>query len=229
MPNNGRITLCPYYRDEKNLSISCEDVFRRFRWPAQKKRWLDAYCDKDWRDCPHAKELSGLYEKLEEDMSDTGKIVLEQKHKIAALEKELRKTASMLGRAESREKKKDADIKQLRHEKNVLEQLYIKNKNLYNESRENEKKLTATFNELVGFYEKRFAYLIIRIGGFLGEAGFKKWAETHVPEIVPRFGEEKELLGYEARGKEIDDEHKSGRAAAEAEETGGNENESSER
>ena len=45
MPNNGRITLCPYYRDEKNLSISCEDVFRRFRWKKQKTNWMDTYCD----------------------------------------------------------------------------------------------------------------------------------------------------------------------------------------
>ena len=124
MPNNGRITLCPYYRDEKNLSISCEDTFRRFRWPAQKKRHLDTYCDKNWQACPHAKRLTELYSSMEgEDMNSK---IKKLQHENEELKKELRKEVSMLGKSQKREQEKDELIRKLRHEKGVAEKLYFK-------------------------------------------------------------------------------------------------------
>ena len=57
---------------------------------------MDNYCDRDWTACEWAASLNEVYEK-EEDVSER----LEE-HKLQAIEKELRKTASMLGRAEKR-------------------------------------------------------------------------------------------------------------------------------
>jgi len=86
MPNNGRIAVCPYYRDEKNLSISCEDTYRRFRWPVQKSRWMDAYCDKGWEGCPFAQALNRLYERMGEGSMDGRE--LEMEHRLKASERE---------------------------------------------------------------------------------------------------------------------------------------------
>ena len=106
MPNNGRVTLCPYYRDEKNLSISCEDTFHRFRWAAQKRRHMDTFCDKDWKSCPYAQEIGAMYEKGDY-MDEVKRAAFE----LEATKKELRKTATMLGKAQKREKEKDEKIR----------------------------------------------------------------------------------------------------------------------
>lgn len=220
MPNNGRLTLCPYYRDEKNLSISCEDVFRRFRWGSQKKRWLDEYCDKNWQNCPHAKELGELYERMEDNVNNTDKTILGQEHKIRALEKELRKTASMLGRAEARERKKDGEIKQLRHENRVLEQLYFKNKDLVEEKQKKYEGLREDFKELSRAYEAEHAYLIWKNGGYLDLEAYHAWTHEYEYAIVPQI-EDNTILGIGVKVRRIEDEHEPRGHAAEDARTGG--------
>ena len=228
MPNNGRLTQCPFYRDEKNLSISCEDTFRRFRWPAQKKRWLDTYCDDAWKDCPHAKKLAELYEG--EDMSDTKKLA----HELSAKDKELRKVSAMLGKSQKREKEKDEKIRRLQRERNALETLYLKARGQVKELEGKTARLLEEFNGLSEIYEVRFAYLMSKQeGGVLKESDVAKWiAENEFAFTAEEFAEDKETGKQTVETWKVTvrkkDEHKPGGPAAENEEAGGSENQSAE-
>ena len=220
MPNNGRLTLCPFYRDEKNLSVSCEDTFRRFRWPAQKKRWLDTYCDADWKECPHAKKLMELYEG--EDMSETKRLA----HELSAKDKELRKISVMLGKSQKREQEKDEKIRRLQRERNALESLYIKAREQVKELEGKTARLLEEFNGLSEIYEVRFAYLMSKQeGGVLKESDVAKWiAENEFAFTAEEFAEDKETGKQTVETWKVTvrkkDEHKPGRPAGEIEETG---------
>ena len=188
MPNNGRITVCPFYRDEKNNSISCEDVFRRFRWHSKKVEWMDRYCDDNYKSCPYAQDLLQMYEEIER-----GDEMAEEKHMIEALRKELKKTASMLGRAEKRLAAKDDDIKDLRKKKRDAEDQAnywaTLAKNRKHQLREKNAEIAKLKNEVdvanqrlmdtCLIYEARFCYLMWRasIGSF-SEASFQEWAKN---------------------------------------------------
>ena len=171
MPNNGRITLCPYYRDEKNLSISCEDTYRRFRWPAQKIRWLDTYCDKNWQECPYARELNAVYERTGGEMNEKDRI----EHELRAKDKELRKVSAMMGKMEKREKEKDEKIRRLQRERGALEKLYIKARKQSAELEEKLEKVRKELEDLSLIYETRFAYLMDKAGGRLDEGELREW------------------------------------------------------
>ena len=174
MPNNGRIAVCPYYRDEKNLSISCEDTYRRFRWPVQKSRWMDAYCDKGWEGCPFAQALNRLYERMGEGSMDGRE--LEMEHRLKASEREKRKLSSLLGKAEKREKEKDAEIRKLRKRNRALEAFYVKNRAAMDGIRELKERMRAELELLAEIYEGRIAYLMANFaGGRLDEAAMKTW------------------------------------------------------
>ena len=196
MPNNGRITLCPYYRDEKNLSISCEDTFRRFRWPAQKSKWMDDYCDKDWNACPYAETLNEMYENLVEgdEMNNKNKMLAQ---KNAALEKELRKTASMLGRADKREKEKDQTILELRRKNRYLEEKYVEQRNVIEEAKKAEKRIQREINIITSVHEGLIAYLMATYtdGSFL-KADFDEWTEKYEYHISADFDDEDKIVRY---------------------------------
>ena len=210
MPNNGRITLCPYYRDEKNLSISCEDTYRRFRWPAQKKRWLDTYCDKAWKECPHAQELDRLYERIGGKMDEREKL----EHDLKAKEKELRKISAMMGKLEKREKEKDEKIRRLQRERNALESLYIKVRKELELSDNSRKRVAEENAGLSQWYAGVIAYLVSEFAGgnlFLKEA--YAWLERYEYKI---FENTMEKDVWEVVAREVkNDEHKSGGSAAE--------------
>lgn len=178
MPNNGRITLCPYYRDEKNLSISCEDVFRRFRWKKQKTNWMDTYCDADWKKCPHAQQLNLMYEEREVQMSEKEKRIVELEHENQQLKKELKKQASMLGRSEKREKAKEEDIKKLRSKNRYLEGKYMEYAGKVRQYEAHEKRLYDELTDIAAMYEARFAYLMCKDGsGTFSEDEFDAWSK----------------------------------------------------
>lgn len=213
MSNTGRITLCPYYRDEKNLSISCEDTFRRFRWPAQKKRWMDAYCDRDWKACPYTQELNKLYESFTGGNMDE-KTRLE--HEVKVLRGELRKTATMLGRRDKAVSRKDERIRTLENEKRALEQICARQKATLAETREKSEQAAEELKEIAAHYEARFAYLIsVFAGGRLDELDFLDWTTTHEFAIVPdelcEFEGRKITSGWSAVVKEIKEEQEDGK------------------
>lgn len=205
MPNNGRITLCPYYRDEKNLSISCEDVFRRFRWKSQKNKWLDTYCDKHWNRCPHAIELSRMYERMEDTMGEDNKRIVELEHEVAALRKELKKTASMLGRSEKREAAKEEEIKKLRKKNQYLEKKYIDYSGKLRQYEAHEQERVENMNGIVGMYEARFAYLMSEYsGGTFSEPEFRLWCVGK--EFSIGYDEKKRLFTVTVREEKKKDE-----------------------
>jgi len=160
MPNNGRITLCPYYRDEKNLSISCEDTYRTFRWPAQKKKHMDRYCDKNWKECPHARKLNRLYSRMGDD--ERMNTVEKLRHTEKELRRELKNLSTALGKSKKRENTKDEEIKELRRQRDAA---------------------LAQFNEMAATYEARLAYMMQLCGGFLDEVEARRWARSHDYEI----------------------------------------------
>lgn len=177
MPNNGRITLCPYYRSEKNLSISCEDTFRQFRWPAQKRKWLDTYCDKNWKECTHAQRLNKLYERAQGGNMDK---ILELEHQIKTKDAELKKTSAMLGKARKREEAKDAEIRQLKRENRAMQEVYLREKKRRESLEEKVETGLADCNSLAVFCEARLAYLMDKLGGGkLDEFEAQEWIRSH--------------------------------------------------
>lgn len=191
MPNNGRITLCPYYRDEKNLSISCEDTFRRFRWPAQKSKWMDDYCDKDWNACPYADTLNKMYENLVEgdEMGNDIKMLTQKK---TALEKELRKTASMLGRADKREKEKDQQILELRRKNRYLEEKYVEQRDKLQEAADKETRMLNEMDIITSIHEGMIAYLMATYtGGTFLKADFDKWVDRFEYKLSAEYENDK--------------------------------------
>lgn len=209
MPNNGRITLCPYYRDEKNLSISCEDTYRRFRWPAQKKRWLDTYCDKAWEECPYAQELDRLYERIGGKMDEREKL----EHDLKAKEKELRKISAMMGKLEKREKEKDEKIRRLQRERNALESLYMKVRKELEISGKICDRVAEENANISQWYAGVIAYLASEFAG--GNLSLKEayaWLEEHEYKISENTT--KDI--WEITAREVkNDEHKAGGSAAE--------------
>ena len=181
MPNNGRITLCPYYRDEKNLSISCEDTYRTFRWPAQKKKHMDRYCDKNWKECPHARKLNGLYSRMGDD--ERMNTVEKLRHTEKELRRELKNLSTALGKSKKRENTKDEEIKSLRRQRDTALALYSKTKNELNDCRGKEDAIMKQFNEMAATYEARLAYMMQLCGGFLDEVEARRWARSHEYEI----------------------------------------------
>ena len=199
MPNNGRITLCPYYRNERALTVTCEDCVRRFRYAATKKRWMDEYCDKDWQQCPYAAELDRVYE-------EGGNMA---EHEVKSLKTELRKTVNRLERLIRSDNAKADDIKKLRKKNKILED---RNNDLIKRDIAGRKAMAAQeekfFSELQGLsqiYESRLAYLMSEYaGGSFVEADAEKWAEGKEYAIVNNDGTW-EVKVNEDRGSEPDD------------------------
>lgn len=191
MPNNGRITKCPFYRDEKNLSISCEDIVRTFRWPAQKKRHMDSFCDDKWQECPVAQRLNELYKE------DGVNRVHRLSHDNEELKKELRKVKSMLGKCQKREAKKDEEIRALRKECGKIEQHYFAEREKNKNAKEAEERMISELSDIGKLYEARFAYLMaVYADGTMSETDFKRWADENEYAITAdTFG--KSLTGRE--------------------------------
>ena len=197
MPNNGHITLCPYYRDEKNKSISCDDIFRSFRYPVQKKRWMKAYCDAAWEDCPHAKKLNEMYDRVLEGGADMETEIL--KHNNAELTKELKSVKSMLGKSEKNNAKKDDSIAELRKEKDQLVKEVAKWKNLYEMAKTRCKEIDAKREEqdvkLVKYNDQAqatnklvqglTAYIMHQLGKQkIYKSAVNKWLKNNNPQVI---------------------------------------------
>lgn len=168
MSNNGRITLCPYYRNEKGRSITCEDVYRRFETKADKKHHKFKYCCEAWQECLYAKDLNELYEKMEgEEVSNVEKL----RQKCKAQEREIKKMATMLGKA-------DKKIELLTRNNENLKVLYSRWQNKAKEAHDAEIRSLEELNALSDIITGRMVYLMtMHTGGKLDEREFQKWAE----------------------------------------------------
>lgn len=185
MSNSGHYTLCPYYKDSKNKSITCEDIFRTFRWKSQRHKWMVKYCDCDWNECPYAQSLNEVYRKVLEEGADMEKEMLKQKCK--ELEKELKKVKTMLGKAEKRLEAKDDEIKDARRKKNKAEEHYKIVKRWYheiNEKYENEKLKALKFEKFIEEnlieYEKRYCFMLSKMPNQeLIETEYTEWVKNN--------------------------------------------------
>ena len=168
MSNNGRITVCPFYRNEKGYSITCEDVYRRFETKADKKHHKFTYCCEEWKKCPYAQDLNELYEKMEgQKMNKTDEL----RQKCKAQEKEIKKLATMLGKA-------DKKVAELTRANENLQKLYVKWQDKAKESKESELKAFDELNALSDIITGRMVYLMVTYtDGKLDEREFQKWAE----------------------------------------------------
>jgi valyl-tRNA synthetase len=91
-----RVTLCPFFRSEKRLSISCEDTVRQFYCKHAKEKQMANFCDSYWETCRYAIALNNLYERMD--------------HMKTQQERDL---AAMTHLAEARKKENDAVRQQL--------------------------------------------------------------------------------------------------------------------
>lgn len=217
MPNNGRITVCPFYKNERNNYITCEDTKRRFRYRKTKENYMDNFCDDRWKLCPYAVEMLKAYEK--EDQV----IPLGQSQKIKALESENKKVNLMLTKAEKRDKAKSEEIKTLKRKNEVVVKKYAELKDRYDQLRETEEKAMQQINEAMQLCEARIAYLLDGTEDKrIDEKKFREWHEHHEFALVPDFetvDDEMRISGWKLNVREVMEDGTE-RSATETESTG---------
>lgn len=195
MPNSNHYVLCPYYENEKNESISCEDVIRTFPNLKKKEWYMKTYCDANWQECIFADAMNRAYEEGEEAL---------EREKIKALEKELRSMGIKYGR----EKKKNE------RQQKKIDDLMQQNKDLYEKWRKVNEELTAVnmkiygqIQQMVQLYEDRMAYLIdTKCDGELREKDVEAWAEGKEFAIVHDYLAEDRVWKVLFREEQEDEE-----------------------
>ena len=177
MPNNGRITECPFYVNERNDYITCEDAKRRFADNKTKEEHMDTYCDDKWEECSYAAAMLEAYKEGESSVVT---------NKIKALESENRKVNIMLTKAENREAVKDREIKKLVMRNDSLGKRYGKLKELHERLEQTQQLAMEQIQSAMDICEARVAYLLSeRADGKLDEVKFREWHKEHEYCIVP--------------------------------------------
>ena len=177
MPNNGRITECPFYVNERNDYITCEDAKRRFQDSQTKEEHMDTYCDDKWEECPHAAAMLEAYKEGECSVVT---------NKIKALESENRKVNIILTKAENREAVKDREIKKLVMRNDSLGKRYGKLKELHERLEQTQQLAMEQIQGAMDICEARVAYLLSeRPDGRLDELKFREWHTKHEFCLLP--------------------------------------------
>ena len=177
MPNNGRITECPFYVNERNDYITCEDAKRRFQDSQTKEEHMDTYCDDKWEECPHAAAMLEAYNKGECSVVT---------NKIKALESENRKVNIMLTKAENREAVKDREIKKLVMRNESFGKRYGKLKELHERLEQTQQLAMEQIQSAMDICEARVAYLLSEMpDGKLDEVKFREWHTKHEFCLLP--------------------------------------------
>ena len=177
MPNNGRITECPFYVNERNNYITCEDAKRRFGSNEAKESHMDTYCDDKWEECSYASAMLEAYKEGESCVVT---------NKIKALESENRKVNIMLTKAENREAVKDREIKKLVMRNDSLGKRYGKLKELHERLEQTQQLAMEQIQSAMDICEARVAYLLSEMpDGKLDEVKFREWHKEHEFCIIP--------------------------------------------
>ena len=210
MPNaNHHVhVLCPYFRTDKKLSISCEDTFRTYGSEESKLAWMGMYCDSwEWEKCPYAVDMTEAYYRQEKGDTEALK-----KQKTEALEKELKSMAKRLGRAEKRAERL-AKVNELMHQK--MEKA-VKQLEEYKQTE------ARRYFDLSQIYEARIAYLIdTYCNGRLAEADVRAWAEGKEYALTfDRESEERIWVVMTREESEADDTHNDRGVSGDAESDG---------
>lgn len=203
-----RYTICPYYIDENNRTISCEDVCRSYDSMDEKWAWMDMYCDSwDWMKCPYAIDRSEAYRRAEE-----GDEMAIEHQEVKAQKKEIESLLRKLGRANKKIERMQKKIDELRTVNqsfvNVNQSLTDKNSDLYKKWREMsdtmeayERNVAGQVQVLIDSYESRLAYMMDMFSdGTLNESDVQDWVKDKEWAIVSND------YGFEVRIKETKDE-----------------------
>lgn len=203
-----RYTICPYYIDENNKTISCEDVCRSYDSMKEKWAWMDMYCDSwDWNKCPYAIDRSEAYRRAEE-----GDEMAIEHQEVKAQKKEIESLLRKLGRANKKIERMQKKIDELRTVNqsfvNVNQSLTDKNSDLYKKWREMsdtmeayERNVAGQVQILIDSYESRLAYMMDMFSdGTLNESDVQDWVKDKEWAIVSND------YGFEVRIKETKDE-----------------------
>lgn len=196
--NTGRYTLCPFYKWNYEARITCEDVFRRFDSEPECSAWMDMYCDNEWMKCPFAIELNEAYDRLEKG----DKKALE-KHKIEALESELRSVTIKLGKAQKRIKRQQKEVDVAEKQRKMYYQRW---KDARQQLDDYEKNIDSQIKRLVEVYEQRMAYVIDMFapGKVIYEDDIQDWARDRAFALVG--SEEEGRILWEVKFGEVSDE-----------------------
>lgn len=203
-----RYTICPYYIDENNKTISCEDVCRSYDSMDEKWAWMDMYCDSwDWMKCPYAIDRSEAYRRAEE-----GDEMAIEHQEVKAQKKEIESLLRKLGRANKKIERMQKKIDELRTVNqsfvNVNQSLTDKNSDLYKKWREMsdtmeayERNVAGQVQVLIDSYESRLAYMMDMFSdGTLNESDVQDWVKDKEWAIVSND------YGFEVRIKETKNE-----------------------
>lgn len=190
MPNNGRITKCPFYMNERNSYITCEDAKHRFRYRKTKEDYMDAFCDDRWQLCPYAAALEKAYKDQEGDDAVIRNAARDAK--LKSLEKENKRVNVMLSKAEARLKEHSQKTADLKRRLEVATKQYASYKDKYEELKALEQKAMEQINEAAMLCEARVAYLLsTKRDKRLDEEKFQAWHEKHEYALVPEMEEGK--------------------------------------
>lgn len=160
MSNTGRITLCPFYRNHKKRTITCEDTLRFYPKEEVLSKHMDKYCDADWNECKYAKAYMDNLESKE------------YMGRMAA--KELRKTVAHIG-------KLDKKINQLESENNAYSKVLVKK----TADIKHKEQAIEELMQILKILELRLSYMA-EVNGVeeLDLKAFESWADTeHVKQI----------------------------------------------
>lgn len=217
MPNTGRITLCPFFVKEHNNNLTCEDANRRFESEEMKNRYMDTFCDSEWKCCEWAIASTEAYER--------GDFM---EHKINEIEKENRKLNIKITKLTAEVAAKDEVIEDLKKELEVSQKRISWLSDKYRESQQailaaeaKEEQAFLEIAELGNICEARVAYVMDKTGmGMILESDFKNWYEKNEFRLIPSIKDEK-VMCYSVEVREAkDDEHGTDGSAGEVKKAG---------
>lgn len=178
MSNTGRITLCPFYKNHKKRTISCEDTLRFYPKAETLSKHMDRFCDANWKECKFAK---AYMDHLNDD-----------KYVGDMAAKELRKTIAHIG-------KLDKKINKLERENEAYSKVLVRRT-------VDVKKQEQAIDELLALLklqESRLCYMAEKNDiKELDLKGFDEWIESdHVKQTAILNGTKLEGIKFIAEGE----------------------------
>lgn len=224
MPNNTHIPICPYFRDEKKKSISCEDTFRSFPSSEMKNAWMDLLCDSwEYETCPYAADLSDMYERISKGANMSEEIM---KQKLDAMRKELKYKAVLLGKADKRLEAKEQEIKDLRKKNREIDERraeeFRKRRKAEIEIERSGQKAAGQLKDLIELYKDVMCFLLYsHEPDGLSEEMVRAWAEEHKDACysVLRMPDKQGQMLWQLVTQEVKDNDESKQVGADRDET----------
>lgn len=161
----GLYILCPYFRRERKLSITCEDTIRSYPSSREKNKVLKTYCSDSWKGCPFASRLERIYAK---DLTDK-----ELKENIMENTIEQQKTEiNKLMRENGQLKKK---VETLKKQIEDRDEVAAKNHEMYMKSLKRKDELLKAKDEQTKWLESlAAAFLVVAYGNDTREVTMSK-------------------------------------------------------